>query len=422
LSSSAELTIQQIKKTTYQPAGIAFTKVGIIVGLVILIAAAWFGQLPIVILCSLLVGSVTLTWLWSRYSLIRVSCHRTLNQTRVFPGDQVEIQMRVQNRKLLPLPWLQIDDVVPLRFIPEALQPAGSGMGFHFLSKTISLLWYTGASWRQQLNCDKRGYYQLGPVTLTSGDIFGLYSRSAVIPLIDHIIVYPRIFSLAQLAIPSLYPLGETKSDRQIFEDPTRCIGVRDFSPGDSLRRIHWKASARYQQLKSRIYEPSTTLQVALFLAVDSFSGTVAHGEEEFELGISVAASLASHLTRQDSPVGLFVNTCQADSGKPVRIPAGTSTNHLVAMLEALAKITAQPSGPFQGFLAGERGGLPWGTTSIFIFAQPPDTLSADLISLRENGYKLMVIQIGDRAGKIEGVPWTNIGKTADIVAEGETG
>jgi uncharacterized protein (DUF58 family) len=422
LSLSTELTVKQGKKTTSQPVGIAFTRVGIVAGLVILVAAAWFGQLPIVILCSLLVGAVTLTWLWSRYSLIRVSCGRTISQTHVFPGDKVELKMQVQNRKLLPLPWLQLDDVVPLRFIPENSRPAESQTGFHFLSKTVSLLWYTGASWRQALNCDKRGYYQLGPITLTSGDIFGLYSRSAVFSLVDHITVYPRIFSLAQLGIPSVYPLGETRWDRQIFEDPTRSIGVRDFSPGDSLRRVHWKASARHQQLKSRVYEPSTTLQVALFLAVDSFSPSGSRGEAEFELGISVAASLAHHLTGQDNPVGLFVNTCQADSGKPVLIPPGSSSNHLVAILEGLAKVTAHSSGPFPGFLAGECGGLPWGSTLIFVIAQPPEMLSADLTRLRENGYRLLIVQIGDQVGKIDRVAWTNIGQPTDVAAPREVG
>ncbi len=419
MSLSENQLASKTESNSSQPAGLAFSKLGLIIGLVILVIAAWFGQIPIVILFSLLMGSAILTRLWSRYSLVGVSCQRILSQQRVFPGEQVELKLRVQNRKLLPLPWLQLDDEVPLRFTPDASAAEGNRPGSGFLGKTVALLWYTGASWHHRLDCDKRGYYQLGPITVTSGDIFGFYSRSAVQPLVDHILVYPRMFPIARLGIPSVYPLGETRAERRIFEDPARTIGVRDYNPCDSLRRVHWKASARHQQLKSKVYEPTTTLKVALFLAIDSFPNVGLRGDEEFELGISAAASIASHLSEQDSPVGLFVNTRQADSGQPVLIPPGSSTDHLVAVLEALAKVTAQASSPFEEFLESERGGFPWGTTLIFILSQPSESLRGIFASLKESGYKLLVIQIGDEAGKMEGVAWYNIGQHTDMVKLG---
>ena len=84
-------------------------------------------------------------------------------------------------------------------------------------------------------------------------------------------IVYPKIFPIAHLGIPSLHPLGETIAERRIFEDPIRVIGVRDYNPRDSRRHIHWKATARRQELQVKVFEPTTTLKVAIFLAIDSF-------------------------------------------------------------------------------------------------------------------------------------------------------
>ena len=364
--------------------------------------------------------------MWSRYSLVGVSCERWLSERRIFPGEYIELRLRLVNRKLLPLPWIQLDDEIPVSFSPDISLAPGNKPGFGFLSKAAALLWYTGVSWKQRLYGNKRGYYTLGPITLTSGDIFGFYPRSITKPLIDHVIVYPRIFPIAQLGIPPLYPIGETTAERRIFEDPIRVIGVRDYSPHDSRRRIHWKASARHQNLQVKVFEPTTTLNVALFLAVDSFKAR--HGEvyseEDFELGISTAASVANHLIERRSSVGLFVNSRLADSGQPIEILPGSSTGQLVEMLEALAKVTHTASGPFEEFLQAERTGLPWGTTLVFILSRPSPSLTELLISLKESGHRLMVLQVGEPAeSKIEhNIAWHNIRQPGDFMKiSGET-
>lgn len=399
MSSSYTAPAPEVSGKGYlsQPVGYLLGRFGLLALLVGLLLAAWYGQVLIVVLFGLALSAAGLARLWSRFSLVGVRCQRLLSEQRVFPGEYIELKLRVVNRKLLPLPWIQVDDEIPVEFAPDTSLMPGQRPGFGFLSRSTALLWYTGVSWRYRLYCNKRGYYTLGPIVVTSGDIFGFYPRSISEPLIDHIIVYPRIFPIAQLGIPSLYPLGETRAERRIFEDPTRTIGVRDYSPYDSLKRIHWKATARHQNLQVKVFEPTTTLKVALFLAVDSFRHDGVHNEEDFELGISTAASIANHVTEQGSPVGLFINTCQADSGQPVTILPGSSTSQLVEILEALAKVTPLPSGTFAEFLQSERRDLPWGTTLVFILYQPSEALAKLLVSLRESGHKLLVLQVGSR-------------------------
>lgn len=393
-------------------------KFGLLAILAGLLLAAWYDQVVIVILLGLVLSAAGLSKLWGRLSLAGIHCQRLLSERRVFPEEYIELKLRLVNRKLLPLPWIQVDDEIPVGFAPDVSLAPGNRPGFGFLSKAAALLWYTGVSWRYRLYCNKRGYYTLGPIMVTSGDIFGFYPRSITEPLIDHIIVYPRIFPMAQLGIPSLYPLGETRAERRIFEDPTRTIGVRDYSPHDSLRHIHWKATARHQNLQVKVFEPTTTLKVALFLAIDSFEHDGLYNEEDFELGISTAASIANYITEQGSPVGLFVNTRLADSGQSVRMPPGSGTNQLVSILEALAKVTPYSSGSFEEFLQSQRRGLPWGTTLIFILCRPSESLTGLLTNLRESGHKLLVLQIGEPgAGRIDHtVTWHNVRAPGDLV------
>lgn len=399
------------KRFSSQPVGYLFGGFGLLVIVAGLVLAAWFRQVVIVIPLALVLSAIGLSRLWSRFSLVGVSCQRRLSEQRVFPGENIELRLRLVNRKILPLPWIQVDDEIPIRLSPDNSLAPGGRPGFGFLSKATALLWYTGVNWKHRLYGNKRGYYPLGPITVTSGDVFGFYPRSLTLPLLDHVIVYPKIFPIAQLSLPSLYPLGETIAERRIFEDPVRVIGVRDYTPQDSRRRIHWKASARHQKLEVKVFEPTTTLKVALFLAVDSFR----HDDDDFELGISAVASIAHHLTEQRSAVGLFVNSRLADSGQPVRIPPSSSTSQLLEILEALAKVTPLVSHSFEEFLQGERIGLPWGTTLVFVLSRPSRSLTELLTSLKER-HKLLVLQVGEVEGsRIDTIAWHNVRHPGDL-------
>lgn len=266
------------KAQTVEPAAPLLGKPALLVLLAVLIVAAWLGQVVVVIISGLALSAAGLARLWSRVSLVGVHCERTLSEPRLFPGESTELGLRLVNRKLLPLPWVHVEEEIPAGLTLEATPKAGENNGLGRLSNNASLLWYSGVSWRYRLLGKKRGYYALPPVTVTSGDIFGFYPRSLSESLTEHVIVYPKVFPLAQLTLPSLYPLGETRASRRIFEDPTRTIGVRDYCPQDSLRHIHWKASARHQKLQVKVFEPTTTLKVALFLAVDSFQNVMTTG------------------------------------------------------------------------------------------------------------------------------------------------
>jgi uncharacterized protein (DUF58 family) len=385
-----------VNKPTTQPASVLLNKFGLIALVIILVLAAWAGQSVIVVLLGLALAAAGLTRLWSHFSLKGVHCERQLADHRTFPGGTLELKLRVVNGKLIPLPWLQVTDEVPAGFTLEKSLEPGSRIGFELISCATSIMWYSAVTWKYRLLCKQRGYYPLGPLTVTSGDIFGFYPRTLIERAEDHIIVYPKIFEINRMVVPSLYPMGEAKSNNRIFEDPSRTIGIRNYSPGDSLRRIHWKASARHQQLQVKVFEPTTSLRAAIFLAIDSFQHNGLWSYEDEELGISTAASLAQHLVDINSQVGLWTNSRLADSRQAARIPLRSGVDQLVKILEALAKVVAVPSSPFADFVQNERQNLPLGTTLIFIFRRVPEKLKEILADLRESGYQILVFQIGD--------------------------
>ena len=372
-----------------QPAGLLLSKIGLLILFCCLLLAAWYGQVIITIILGLVIASAGFSKIFSRFSLVNVSCQQILNENRAFPGERVELKLQLSNRKLLPLPWVQVDHQLPVGFAPDIVSVPENRPGYGYLSKAASLLWYSKITWKAELRCQKRGYFKVGPSKITSGDIFGFYPWTIDETTPDYIIVYPKIFPIEPAKIPFLYPLGDSRAPKRLFDDPSRVMGVREYNPHDSLRRIHWKATARRQDLQVKVFEPTTTLDIALFLAVDGFvdQGT----PDDFELAISTAASIASHIMNAGNAIGLFVNTRLADSGQPARVLPGSSPYQLITIFEALAKTTRIIQIPFESFFDAQRRSLPWGATLIFIVYELSPDMNILLENLRESGYKVLV-------------------------------
>lgn len=341
----------------------------------VLAIAAWFREMPIAVLAAVVLSTAALARLWSHLSLKGVRLERFIYQDRAFPGEEVEVGLRLENRKPLPLPWVEVADEVP-----PALLPTGAP-GF-----STSLLGYRALTRRRRLLCRRRGYYPLGPAVVSSGDIFGLYHRQATFARRDYITVYPKLYPIEDLGLPSAHPLGESRARRRLFQDPTRTIGVRDHQPQDPLRHIHWKATARHGRLQVKVFEPTTTLCAILVLGVEGLEG------EELELAMSAVASVARRLIEERSLVGLLANSPLRPGGQPLELPPRSGMGQLVSILEALARTNPPPCLPLEELLDSRRAGLPYGATLVLVHRAPGPALLSRLTGLRRTGHPVALL------------------------------
>lgn len=375
-----------------QAAGALLTTPGTAVLSTVLVLAVWFSQTGIAMLAGLFLGMAGLARLWCRLSLAGVQAERRFDCLRSFPGETLACTVSLANRKPLPLPWVQLEWALPPEIRPQAPEAETDSPG---VRRSAALLGYRRMSWKVNLATARRGFYPLGPLWLQSGDMFGLFTRTRTIELPEALIVYPRIYPVDIRKIPSLYPMGDFQTPHRLLQDPSCPIGVRDYQSADNLKFIHWKASARGRGLKVKLAAATTTYQVALFLDVASFLADGVPAEEEFELGISVAASIAAALAEHGSPVGLYANTRLADTGLPAEIPPGANRGRLTAVLEALAKVTAFSSSALADFVERQQKALAAGATLVFISGRPAETLPLLLAGLSLSGFKALLITIG---------------------------
>jgi uncharacterized protein (DUF58 family) len=402
------------RKDTTTAAGNLLTTPGLVALAGVFVLAAWYSQAGILLLAGLFLATAGLARLWNRLSLAGVRAERHLNGTRFFPGESIACTLQLFNRKPLPLPWVQLENDLPAGFRLE--EPAGPP-GAEAIRRSASLLWYRGITWKLKLVGERRGYYPIGPLKITSGDFLGLYSRSRRAGGTEHLIVYPRIFPVDTRLIPSLYPMGEARAARRLFRDPTHTIGVREHFQGDGLKLVHWKATARRGDLQVKVLDATVAFNVAIVLAVESFRDNGVLADADFELGISAAGSIAAALCERGSPVGLFVNTRLADTGQPAVIAPGAGRSRVTEVLEALAKVTDRSSGSAAAFWEGQKERLTAGTTVIFILGRLPDLFSEQLADVRAAGFRLLVLLVGGHGAPAlpPDVPWRRIRHAGDL-------
>lgn len=122
---------------------------------------------------------------WNRHSLDGVTCKRSFaeesaptpvdGRLRAFPGEKVDLTLHIANQKLLPCSWLEVQDRWSLALPVEDghLVIAPSRKDGYFRA-AFSARWFERVNRRCRIRCTRRGFYPFGPLTLRSGDIFGL--------------------------------------------------------------------------------------------------------------------------------------------------------------------------------------------------------------------------------------------------------
>ena len=336
--------------------------------LIALLALALLLRLDFVFYIVYVVGGV---WLLARWmtprSLAALRVRRQFTD-HAFLGEHVSVSLELNNPSWFPIPWLRLTETLPLELAPSEQ-----------FNRAYSLRPRERVVIEYELYCARRGYYPLGPVRLVVGDLFGFSDAAGREDAQQFLTVYPRIIPLARLDLPSRLPHGTLSASRRIFEDPARLRGVREYQPGDNLRRIHWKASAHADTLLVKQFSPSISLESMVLL---NLNGRDYHRQRIYsasEWSIVVAASVATYLESMRQAVGLATNgsdplISSANTGAPgsarypAAIPPRPGRQHLMKGLEILARVeVADLEESFIHWAQRSAVSLAWGTTVLVI-------------------------------------------------------
>ena len=330
--------------------------------------------------------------------------------SHAFWGELVPVTIQLTNKGRLPIPWIQVQESVAIQL--KTGEP---------LHQVVSLGRGETTEFNYKIIARRRGYYQLGPLRLTTGDLFGIHPELVAFLPADYLTIYPRLTPLTQLGLPSRLPFGTIASHQRLFEDPARPMGIRDFRSGDTIRQINWKASAHTRQLMVKTFQPAISLETAVLLNLHTGDYTFGNRKDLAEWAIEVAASLAAHLVNQRQGVGLITNGIDPLASQqhgfdeatgrllrpsheliqanpkafiPAAIPPRNGRPHLIKILERLARIEAEETVSFAEWASTACLHLNWGVTILAITANGSESVCQSLHRLVRAGFNPILIAI----------------------------
>jgi uncharacterized protein (DUF58 family) len=386
---------------------------------VLLLLGSLVLQQPVLFVCALLVATVAvLPEIWYRFGLRALVAEHRLGASRAVFGDTVEVSLVLENRKLLPVPWIEVDDQFPdalpvlgLLLEPSAIPERAT------LRNTMALWAYQRVRRRYRVVAVARGTYTFGPLDLHLTDPFGILTRDDRREATSALLVYPLLAPIERFGLAARAPFGERATPQRLLEDPLRVGGTRAYMPGDEPRRIHWKATARTGSLQSKIYEPSARHTISIFLDLRTFKH-VSYGytPELVELAISAAASVARWALDQGYAVGLISNgTLSTADQEPassavnlrLRVPPSSRPEQLSLILDGLARLYPYYGAPVEKMVASEQDSLPAGATVVYIGNESvldvPAILALRQLRSRGHAVSLLLTTQDERDGARQG-------------------
>jgi uncharacterized repeat protein (TIGR01451 family) len=395
-------------------------------GIVGLLAVAYVFNLGLLasamlVLLGLLVTSRFLARTW----ITNLDATRDCNRTDAIAGQTIAFSITLENRGALPVAWVLVEEMLPRGAItarPPRLVVKGHRMAVAMLGshgrKTLNY----------QLHFVTRGYYQVGPLVLETGDLFGLHRRLRVVTEPLYIIVYPRVIPLPGYDIASRRPIGEIRLTHRLFEDPTRIAGVRYYQPGDPLNRVNWAATARTGVLHCKVYDASTMAGATIVLDFHRDSYPKKNEPMRSELAVTTAVALANAVCLMGQPVGLVTNGRDAadrirlrdeaarhdgltllsrkatrdrvtmrerDSRlQPVSVPPGRGPDTFTRIRELMARVELTDGLTFDRLLIEAEPRLPRDATVVAVLANVTVEMAAALGHLKRQGFAVSVVLI----------------------------
>ena len=367
-----------------------------------------------------LLGVMLLSRFFARAWTENLVASRSCSEEILEIGETIEVAVEVENKGHLTIPWLIIEDWLPreaLVEIPHRIKAEGPRLTLTRLKpgETKPL--------NYRVSFLMRGYYQLGPLTIETGDVFGLHRRFRVAAEPHFALVLPKVLPLRGYSLASRRPIGEIRVAHRLFEDPTLVAGIRRYEPGDPINRIHWRATARSGQLHSRIYETSRVAGATFLLDFHEQSYQGAGAVATSELAAMTVASLANAVFLMGQQIGLISNgrdaadrireegwgadftkrteaqrraSAKSESSRlrPVVVETGKGLDRFNLILEALARLEHTKGLEFSEMVTESVSRIPRDATVVPVLRKVTPAIAASLGNLVRRGFLVTVVVI----------------------------
>ncbi len=355
-------------------------------------------------LCYLLLALLVIAFIWAYFNLRGLQVEREVLTQRAYVGEYARERLTLYNRWRIPKLWIEIHDQSDM---PE------HGSGF-----VTFLDGHQRSRWVARTPCTVRGKFHLGPALLTSGDPFGIWQLERRLSATSEIIVYPQIVDLPEFTLPDAELTGGQDVRSRTYHVTQNVSTVRNYAPGDSFNRIHWRSTARNGNLMVKEFELDPSADIYLVLDLQEravvkdtrpagwrneepapasalltplpdrrHAGPAPEDVSTEEYAVMAAASLAQRLLQQNRQLGLLAWGQHREIIAPER-----EARQLFKILEALAVLRAHGSHSLAEVLLAENQRFNRNCSLVIITASVDEQWTTALRQLLYRGVRATVL------------------------------
>ncbi|CAN5731506.1 hypothetical protein BH18CHL1_BH18CHL1_05570 [soil metagenome] len=311
-------------------------------------------------------------YLLTRTGLAGLEAGYVLDRPQAQVGDFLRAVYTVRNTSLLPKVWLEVSNwsqlPIPLPGRALALRPR------------------TESSWVARVPLTRRGHYRVDPLVLRTSDPIGLFETSASVGASSTIIVYPQVEPLIRWHLPAATLEGSQANAERSLQTTAMVTSIRPYVPGDAYNRIHWRSTARQQELQVKEFDLEQTADVWLFVDLDATFHTGSGDFATIETAVRATASIGARALSENRALGLT-----AVGRRRAGLPADRGPRQQQKMLQLLAAVEPEDAPPLAEVLSEGLPRLRRGMTALVITPSHERDWVRPLTSLRRRGIGVVV-------------------------------
>ncbi|MBB6733788.1 DUF58 domain-containing protein [Cohnella zeiphila] len=273
---------------------------------------------------------------------------RTFSHAYAFAGQRVTLIEEIVNAKLLPMPWVRVETMMPswLRFDNSGAEmTVSSGQLLQNHASLFSLSPFTKVLRKHEVTCARRGVFRISSLTCSLGDLLGTPAGHLTFAADAQIVVFPRLKEVGDLPASVRQFMQSAIGIQESFrEDHFQVAGVRAYRSGDSLKQVNWSATAKTGELLVNKRETMADNDVILVLNAELLDDSEHRRifPKDFEEALSGAASIASRLIEGGGKVGLVFNgRVEGLEEVPLRVEPRAGREHLFRLLGLMSRFEA---------------------------------------------------------------------------------
>ena len=349
-------------------------KLQLLVATVILVVAAFSTALPflfyLLYLAILVIGG---SYVLVRLGLTDLEAGYAVSQLHGHVGDQVRVTYTLRNGSRIAKPWLEIHNPTTL--------PGG------LPGRAITLGGSSERSWLIRIPLSRRGHFRIEPLHIRTGDPFGFFEASATVGQGVSVVVYPRLEPLPRWRLPAASLEGSRVAPVRTLQTTPLATTVRPYAPGDSMNRIHWKSTARHNEIQVKEFDLEQTADAWIVLDLQRSVQTGRGDDSTVESAVRAAASIGDKALQEGRAVGMTVNVART-----AFLPPDRGGRQHLKIMQLLAAVDGDGTSPLSEALVATVPRIRRGMTAVVITPSLERDWVKPMAALRSRGVGCVVV------------------------------